>query len=133
MAFKFPSPIGVLYISIFICECKIACHRFRPLLGFIIFQLRKDKMITRTIVFPSPIGVLYISIRRKNYEKTNGHGFRPLLGFIIFQFPSSYFDYIIDTSFRPLLGFIIFQCIRVRAHDEIEDCFRPLLGFIIFQ
>ena len=63
--YLFPSPIGVLYISIekIITQGNLQNGRFRPLLGFFIFQ---SKHFTQKVQglkkFPSPIGVLYISI-----------------------------------------------------------------------
>ena len=59
----FPSPIGVLYIS---------------MIETLYAQLITDP-------FPSPIGVLYISMGKSNYEKYAETSFRPLLGFFIFQ------------------------------------------------
>ena len=65
----FPSPIGVLYISM--KERKRNenyTHCFRPLLGFFIFQCLSNYRMNSTELFPSPIGVLYISMKRRHYR-----------------------------------------------------------------
>ena len=131
--------------------------RFRPLLGFFIFQ--------------------YIS---NLVKASKSKSFRPLLGFFIFQFNtlictgkrksrvsvpywgSLYFNLTdlfysaYSHRFRPLLGFFIFQCelkevnelygmfpspigvlyisiIYTIAMQSLVLRFRPLLGFFIFQ
>ena len=63
----FPSPIGVLYISkLSLDNGYMNIDRFRPLLGFFIFQEVLSFKDNIHWVFPSPIGVLYIS---KNQTK----------------------------------------------------------------
>ena len=132
----FPSPIGVLYISILyfgiegfrrLLEVsvpywgslyfngdyeRIKSDRecFRPLLGFFIFQSMKKKV------------VIFMSIR-----------FRPLLGFFIFQFEERISLDMDNNSFRPLLGFFIFQLLQTMLFHSFVPGFRPLLGFFIFQ
>ena len=58
----FPSPIGVLYIS----------------------MIDPKNMYTYIELFPSPIGVLYISMRDTVANELE-RDFRPLLEFFIFQ------------------------------------------------
>ena len=106
---KFPSPIGVLYISIEGEELElIDSYSFRPLLGFFIFQCFKISAITdKTVVvsvpywglyisisnekpncssleFPSPTGVLYISIQNEK-TKCNKNVSVPYWGSLYFN------------------------------------------------
>ena len=87
-----------------------ARNRFRPLLGFFIFQLKEFSLLSADLKrFPSPIGVLYISINFKGYLEELENCFRPLLGFFIFQLSSADSEKYTAICFRPLLGFFIFQ------------------------
>ena len=85
---SFPSPTGVLYISMHRHDRKDWGERsFRPLLGFFIFQCNGNHCVMLEFLFPSPTGVLYISIFYVILSKAEvSQGFRPLLGFFIFQF-----------------------------------------------
>ena len=84
---KFPSPIGVLYISIVTENTSNNGRKLFPSpieVLYISIQSATFKRSFDNIAFPSPIGVLYFSIgKMKLYFYTLG--FRPLLGFFIFQ------------------------------------------------
>ena len=84
---SFPSPIGVLYISITKkATINTASVKFPSPIEvlYISIQSATFKRSFDNIAFPSPIGVLYFSIgKMKLYFYTLG--FRPLLGFFIFQ------------------------------------------------
>ena len=85
--YLFPSPIGVLYISMdkkttYDIQLSVSV----PYWGSLYFNcLRKIHIVYNFHLFPSPIGVLYISIfifvTLSRFDKC----FRPLLGFFIFQ------------------------------------------------
>ena len=84
----FPSPIGVLYISMGNMK-----------LYFYILD-----------TFPSPIGVLYISMAlRRHMLLTRQVCFRPLLGFFIFQFFQFYISYIYTPVSVPYWGSLYFN------------------------
>ena len=61
---EFPSPIGVLYISISICIFPwiIGGIVSVPYWGSLYFNDNKGNVHGEATWFPSPIGVLYISI-----------------------------------------------------------------------
>ena len=110
----FPSPIGVLYISIRLYSLSIgkinsvsvpywgslyfnciillyvwcSCSNVSvPYWGSLYFNQGAETHLIDTALFPSPIGVLYISINEDlAIEIIKENRFRPLLGFFIFQF-----------------------------------------------
>ena len=84
----FPSPTGVLYISIFLdFFVYLSVNTVSvPYWGSLYFNVvKKSSLHGNLIWFPSPTGVLYISISIKCSEREIGDCFRPLLGFFIFQ------------------------------------------------
>ena len=88
----FPSPTGVLYISIFLdFFVYLSVNTVSvPYWGSLYFNVvKKSSLHGNLIWFPSPTGVLYISISIKCSEREIGDCFRPLLGFFIFQWSKS--------------------------------------------
>ena len=109
---KFPSPIGVLYISIPDTDdsyIKIIIG-FRPLLGFFIFQ--SSRLMMSMLEKPTC--------------------FRPLLGFFIFQYLKIKERGTQKSVSVPYWGSLYFNS-SVVLIILLTSCFRPLLGFFIFQ
>ena len=111
--YPFPSPIGVLYISIF----------------------KENRHGTARRQFPSPIGVLYISMKYLDvaeYVKEKQVSV-PYWGSLYFNKGKKTYEEEM-TSFRPLLGFFIFQSLSV-AHDnnEIIAVSVPYWGSLYFN
>ncbi len=105
---KFPSPIGVLYISMsFTAWMKQISSRFRPLLGFFIFQWRLWLLIL-------------IKMRC----------FRPLLGFFIFQYSQS--NRHCKTGWKvsvPYWGSLYFNAAE-KHQDEFDERFPSPIGVL---
>ena len=108
---RFPSPIGVLYISI----------------------IKVTKYEVTYFEFPSPIGVLYISIITDIPVSLLDSVSVPYWGSLYFNRYGLLLTLTLNSCFRPLLGFFIFQCRTDKRNVTTETSFRPLLGFFIFQ
>ena len=67
----FPSPIGVLYISIDFLQYAVELDEkvSVPYWGSLYFNKNRRNKDMRTFEFPSPIGVLYISISYTEYQR----------------------------------------------------------------
>ena len=155
----FPSPIGVLYISM--KERKRNenyTHCFRPLLGFFIFQCLSNYRMNSTELFPSPIGVLYISMKRRHYRvailrivsvpywgslyfneikkrlTTEDILFPSPIGVLYISIEKKKPDVDVIDLFPSPIG-VLYISIRYFQSYPIfcKFSFRPLLGFFIFQ
>ena len=66
---QFPSPVGVLHVSIVICHATdFLKDGFRPLSGSYMFLLGMTNYEKYRDEFPSPVGVLHVSIMRYSSE-----------------------------------------------------------------
>ena len=106
----FPSPSGVLYISI---------------------EKRKNDNTHNCLSVPQWGSLYFNSLYSDKLHRTVW--FRPLVGFFIFQLLKEETKDWIDDKFRPLVGFFIFQLLDREMEKLNERQFRPLVGFFIFQ
>ena len=131
----FPSPIGVLYISIRTNSKNTwnVSKGFRPLLGFFIFQCLSTEYLKNFIMFPSPIGVLYISIASSLFTMRCMALFPSPIG--VLYISMSMIEFCCDdlVLFPSPIG-VLYISIRYWRHERLSYMgFRPLLGFFIFQ
>ena len=153
----FPSPIGVLYISII--ENKNPCNSYRfsvPYWGSLYFNEILHKLWLLDFWFSVPYwGSLYFNPQKYYLFSSVGTGFRPLLGFFLFQTLAKWHNASFEIVSVPYWGSFYFKQIQRRIYqthtvsvpywgslyfNEVDDmkkqlseCFRPLLGFFIFQ
>ena len=120
-AITFPSPTGVLYISMLgALVCYISSGCFRPLLGFFIFQFISQKQGKSFGKFPSPTGVLYISIiNGTQLVDVDEPVSVPYWGSLYFNY-EKYVFHSYKSSFRPLLGFFIFQLQVIYSKERLN-------------
>ena len=128
----FPSPVGILWISI--CSnlyFNTSNNRFRPLSGFYEFLSMTNYEKYRDEMFPSPAGVLWVSIKPSDESLKIATSFRPLSGFYEFLFRIVWYAHPY-FSFRPLSGFYEFLLFCILHLPITIVCFRPLSGFYEF-
>ena len=113
----FPSPIGVLYISMLLrALCKQnRISGFRPLLGFFIFQLLQGRNATKKarLVSVPYWGSLYFNEGIYcNSNKSTIEVSVPYWGSLYFNEKMRLLSVRLVAGFRPLLGFFIFQSVK---------------------
>ena len=108
----FPSPIGVLYISI----------------------IHNRLTYTNCIEFPSPIGVLYISMKYASYYKSASRYLFPSpIGVLYISILLMNMMNYMMTRFRPLLGFFIFQSALYEKYVFYKNVSVPYWGSLYFN
>ena len=131
----FPSPIGVLYISIADYKSWGVKFGFPSPIGVLyisIITTRADSKIELT--FPSPTGVLYISIDKQwMYKIEKFNMFPSPTGVLYISNVTRTISTLNITVFPSPIGVLYISIITKDKQKLYEKSFRPLLGFFIFQ
>ncbi len=132
----FPSPIGVLYISIIHNRLTYTnCIEFPSPIGVLYISMKYAsyyKSASRYL-FPSPIGVLYISMVQQRVNRQHRRSVSvPYWGSLYFN-NIQRFHYTKQSQVSvPYWGSLYFNG-KKKYISVFRRCFRPLLGFFIFQ
>ena len=131
----FPSPTGVLYISMDVDERMESDTPVSvPYWGSLYFNRIYNIPVDNIFLFPSPTGVLYISMPSI---------VSIIISAIVFPSPTGvlYISIYMDVTEAlkrervsvPYWGSLYFNTFPLQSRGQHRHSFRPLLGFFIFQ